>query len=238
MAWDITTNSLPSINWEEDDLQMQVHIAIQKGEITARCEIRDFEEPKFTAVLVRVSDIVRATVNLIAFRVGAALSVAIEGALMPNNRGKLIILRDRVLESRCKSFALYDDSFNAVSQLVLSDTRLYHAFRDLIDAISIPHILVPRCASAIETLRVCISPPGADRKAGWESLQSNLNLTEEYLKSITDHSRGPRHGDHQYIPGTTTELVANNAWIVMDRYLEYLKRGKQPLPLSEFPLLG
>lgn len=241
MVWDISVNNLSPIKWKDPDLEMHVNVSIQKGKIVAECDVPNYDEAQdgFRRTLVRVTDIVRTTVNLIAFRVGAGLTVTLDRAVFPdNNTGRLIVLRDRTLESRCKSFRLDDGSFDEVARLVLTDARLYHAFRDLIEAITLPNVLVTRCASAIETIRTCMSPTGTERRRGWAMLQSNLNVGENFLKSITDHSRGPRHGDHHYIPGTTTEVVANNAWIVMDRYLEYLKRGKQPLPVSEFPLLA
>jgi len=68
-------------------------------------------------------------------------------------------------------------------------------------------------------------------------MQTGLNLDAAYLKLITDQSVGPRHGDHQYVLGTMTREIATRSWTVMNRFLEYLKRGRAALPPDEFPLL-
>jgi hypothetical protein len=156
---------------------------------------------------------------------------------MPDGSGKLLIMRDRNLEARVKSFD-FDEGFDSLLSEILKLPSIYHALRDLTDAISIPHMMAPRCASAIETLRVFIASGNSNRQQSWLTMQQALRVSEGFLKAITEHSKGPRHGDHHYIPGTTTEVIAYNSWIVMDRFLEYLKRSKQPLPESEFPLLS
>jgi hypothetical protein len=58
-----------------------------------------------------------------------------------------------------------------------------------------------------------------------------------YLKFVTDQLAPPRHGDLTHIPGTITREVAARAWTVFNRCREYRKRGSQPLPSSEFPIL-
>ena len=62
-------------------------------------------------------------------------------------------------------------------------------------------------------------------------------LSEQYLRSITDYGIAPRHGDHQFVATDQVRVIACRSWIVMNRFLEYKKRGSQPLPLAEFPLL-
>ena len=68
-------------------------------------------------------------------------------------------------------------------------------------------------------------------------MRQNLRVSKDYLVSITKAAQGPRHGDYTYIPGELTAAVTKRAWIVMDRFFEYLKRGEQPLPESDFPIL-
>jgi hypothetical protein len=80
---------------------------------------------------------------------------------------------------------------------------------------------------------------GADtsRAEAWGTFQTNLRVSRDFLNLITDTSRGPRHGDRTHIPGTTTIEITMRAWQVMDRFIEYRKRGNQPLPETDFPLL-
>jgi hypothetical protein len=150
-----------------------------------------------------------------------------------------IVLRDRELESLCTAFSPDDDSFDTIIGFVHADLRISRSIRDLTEAISGPHMIPSPslCARAIETLRVLIMPPGIDRKQGWPLMQQHLNVTSNYLKSIADYGVAPRHGDHEFVPATTTRMIATRSWTIMNRFLEYKKRGSQPLPLSEFPLL-
>jgi hypothetical protein len=64
-----------------------------------------------------------------------------------------------------------------------------------------------------------------------------LNITRDYQQYITDQSKGPRHGDPQFVEGTITREVSMRTWSIMNRFLEYRKRGNQPLMGPDFPLL-
>jgi len=126
--------------------------------------------------------------------------------------------------------------FDKVLNTVLTEPSVFMALNDLITAISLPHHSSVTCARAIERLRHLVAP-GTPRKDSWESLRQNLNIDRKYLEFVTVHSTGPRHGDPEHIPGTITTEVTQRAWKIMNRFLEFRKRGNVPLQLSEFPLL-
>ena len=105
------------------------------------------------------------------------------------------------------------------------------------EAISSPRTIVPHCARAIDTLRVLSAPAKANKKRGWEILQRNLQVSEEYVKLLSVETRASRRGDHQAVSGEMTSEISKRAWTIMNRYLEYRKRGDQPLPLDLFPPL-
>jgi hypothetical protein len=44
-------------------------------------------------------------------------------------------------------------------------------------------------------------------------------------------------GDPGHAPGSETGEAAKRSWTVMNRYFEYVKRGRQPLPQAQFSLL-
>src|SRR5690606_17090368 len=100
-----------------------------------------------------------------------------------------------------------------------------------------PHTAIVSCARAIETIRVLIAK-NPNRRASWPILRDQLNISEACLNRITQPSTGPRHGHHHYMDGQTKEAIIFSAWEITDRFFEYRKRGDQPLPLSEFPLLA
>jgi len=68
-------------------------------------------------------------------------------------------------------------------------------------------------------------------------MRDNLNVSQQFLEFITDHSIGPRHGDVLDIPFSIINELIRRSWIVMNRFLEFKKRGDQKLPSSDFPLL-
>jgi hypothetical protein len=146
-------------------------------------------------------------------------------------------MRDRELAALCTSFSADKEEFDKVLDVVFTDLRLSAAIRDLTDALGIPHLIPLNCARAIETVRTLIAPKGADRKKGWPLLQQHLRLSESYVRTITDHGVGPRHGDSEYVSGEMNRIIATRTWTIMDRFLEYKKRGSVPLPETDFPLL-
>jgi len=109
---------------------------------------------------------------------------------------------------------------------------------DLIDSILAPHGAVVNCARAIEGIRLRMTPEGFTKKQGWEEMRWSLRIDHAYLKFITDQSEGPRHADRSGVNNVEYQMTLERSWTVMNRYLEYKKRGNQPLPESEFELLA
>jgi hypothetical protein len=90
---------------------------------------------------------------------------------------------------------------------------------------------------AIEALAQIISPGERNDNKRWIKLRDALNLSKPYLMVITEHSKGPRHGNYFEPRTVPDEDIRMRAWTIMNRFLEYRKRGAIGLPLSEFPLL-
>jgi hypothetical protein len=126
--------------------------------------------------------------------------------------------------------------YDAVLRLVIPEYPIFHALHDLAEAITQTHVAPTNCGRAIDGLRHAIAP-SASRDEQWKTLRDNLQVEKAYLQIITDLSTGPRHGDPAHIPGPVVKDVVERTWIVMNRYFEFLKRGKRPLPKSEFPTL-
>ena len=122
--------------------------------------------------------------------------------------------------------------------LVLSDPPLFQALDDLIVLITLPHHAAVDCARAIEGLRNLVAARGATVSRSWEQMRNALQLDRSFLQPITDTSTAPRHGDRNFIPGTTVTEIVRRSWIIMDRFLEYQKRGNISLPATDFPLLA
>src|SRR6185312_11433371 len=121
---------------------------------------------------------------------------------------------------------------------VLSDWKLAHAFDDLIHAISVPHVSSVNCARAIEGLKHLLSTDAMNDKQRWEHMRNVLNLSKDYLSLITKSSEENRHGKRSRVEGDVASDVTRRSWTIMNRYLEFRKRGSaDPLPADQFPLL-
>ena len=117
------------------------------------------------------------------------------------------------------------------------DRNLYRAFNDLIDTQIMPHISLVNCARVIDSIRRMIAPGVRDRH-GWAAMHEALNIAEPYLKWITTQSKGPRHADSSQVSAGAQTEATERAWKIMNRYLEYRKRGSQPLKAPDFPELN
>jgi hypothetical protein len=141
----------------------------------------------------------------------------------------------------CTSFSLNPQpgktSIGETWDLVLSNFAIFQSLEDLITSITLPHHAPVDCARAVERLRNLIATPGATISQAWHEMRNALRLDRSFLKLITDTSAAPRHGDPSYIPGTITTEIVRRSWIIMDRFLQYRKRGNNPLPATDFPVL-
>jgi hypothetical protein len=128
--------------------------------------------------------------------------------------------------------------FLKVYKVVLEEPAIFMALNDLIVAISYPHHGPVNCARAVESIRHLLAPNLKKRDAQWRVMNNALQLKSTYTSFITDHAKTGRHGDRTHIPGTTVREVVQRSWTIMNRFLEYKKRGGAvPLPLREFPEL-
>jgi hypothetical protein len=142
----------------------------------------------------------------------------------------------------CTAFTITSEepskSFNEVAGLVFKETSLFMALNELIETVSYPHVSVTNCARVVERLRHLIAPNVHKKQQSWRVLRQTLRVEKAYLEFITKHSTGPRHGDPTFVPGNIAQESMRRTWIIMNRFLEFRKRGNQPLPEAEFPLLS
>jgi hypothetical protein len=121
-------------------------------------------------------------------------------------------------------------NFNTVYKFAVENVSLFRDINDLIERLWNPHVTPVNCGRVIESICRMISPPArGTTDAAWKAMQRALNLSEAYLKWITDNSKGPRHAEPAFVPGTITTEIGARSWQIMNRYLEYLKAGNTPL---------
>ena len=245
MFANISVNSGVNVEWNDPDIGLEINFAVQikNSVITVDCDINRFEDDDLASLYMRVHDIVQASVNLVAFAGGFGPVVSLHTLIKPDGTPVPLLILDKKLPPLCTAFGINSESpdtnasFNVVYKLVLQEPALLMALNDLIVAITAPHQAAVNCARAIEGIRHMISPPGTPTKDTWVIMRDNLRLDRSYIELITDTSAAPRHGDRTHIPGSIVTVICERAWVIMNRFLEYRKRGNQQLPTSEFPLL-
>jgi hypothetical protein len=188
------------------------------------------------AVYNRALDIVRTALDLTSFSDGRPWTLILEKYTGPDGKTRAFGLAEPWVEPLCTAVK-QGDSYLQVLGLLLSEPPLFYALQDLIEAIKLPRRPVINCARVVDTLRSQIAGRRT-RKVGWQILQQNLQISQPYLAFITDLSKGHRHGDWQEtIDPDNAKEATIRTWVIMNRFLEFRKRGNEPLPPSDFPLL-
>ena len=134
--------------------------------------------------------------------------------------------------------------WNLTDEFSPSSRVLRLALINYMRALRDPEEAIMFCFRAIDAIRhePTFAPPKDGKKDKekaemWTNLRTALNCDESYFSDLTDLAKHHRHGEqvipsHQmYAAGVKT--VHN----VIQRYAEYLNRGKVPLSLDDFPQL-
>ena len=213
----------------------EIDIAIVDGKIAIDCTCFD-AEPRIDMCIGRSFECATALVDLFAFTKGWSLSVMLD-RIVDSATVRPIATSELSLQPLATSIA-NDDDFRAVWDVLLKRFSLKFALHDLIagiGALNYPHI---GAARSVEAIRDLIAPAALDEKTAWADMRSLLNIDRGYLQRITDASRGPRHGKRGGVTGSGQLIVMQRGWTIMNRYLEFMKRGgEKPLPDNEFPKL-
>jgi hypothetical protein len=222
-------------------LDISFTIDVRESVIGIDCVLSRSNPRDINHIYVRVADLANAVVNMIAFGTGLGLTAVLESFTDPNGTDHQLRVEYRKLAQFCTAFRLGasqdDDDFAQIYELVLENADLMWALNDLIQAITLPHAVPVNCGRVIDSIRLMITPSARKKKAGWDQMQRVLRADQAYLKFISDHSEHPRHGARAPISGPITMEILERTWTVMNRFLEFRKRGSQPLSPSNFPLL-
>jgi hypothetical protein len=233
---------IPSVQWEDTEqaVKMSFAIAIQNSSILIVCELDRYSDSYLGHLHMRALDLARGVIDLACFATGYGATVILDSFIKPDGAESLLRFEDTRLASLCTAFRLGpapNPDLDMVLKIVLTEPPLFMALNDLIVSITLPHHASINCARALGGIRNMIAP-NLPVKQSWEALRNTLNLSRDYLELITDTSAAPRHGDRAHIPGPVVMEISKRSWIIMDRFLEFRKRGNQPLPAIEFPVLS
>jgi hypothetical protein len=244
-AIQVSVSPIPEASWEEPSvgLKMKFRVVIEQSVVTVDCDINDYKDEYISILHMRALDLSRATVDLMAFATGYAVSVFFDSFTKPDGSTQPLWFHDVRLAPLCTAVKIHPTTLDerkaleAMIVTVLSEPALFMALNDLIQANTVPHYAPVNCGRAIDGLRNILTPSIADRDKSWPVLRSTINADKAYLDFVMTNSTGPRHGDRSHMPGTLVGEILQRTWIVMNRFLEFRKRGNKPLPLADFPML-
>lgn len=212
-------------------------VRIRNSKIQIKCAVAQLSDWHIKMSLVRAYEIATAAVDLYAFSKGWALTVLLDDFII-EGRKQGIAFSETSAASFC-SVISNDEDFLKAWEHVSKNFNLKFALHDLISSLSTLNYSSVAACRALEAIRNSIAPEGSSDKDGWEILRKKLRLERDYIQFITDSSQEPRHGNRGAAFGDDQLEVTHRAWKIMDRYLEYLKRGGgEVLPEDEFPILN
>jgi hypothetical protein len=235
----VHTRDHPTVHWKSPNEKIDVDFDIQFQEsiVTITCTLNSFDlNQQMPALLQNAQKFAQASIDLICFRTGEALVVYLKKLEAPDGRTLDIVQTQRSFAALASS--IHDDEgFREILKFILREPNLLLAVRDLADSIRFSDTAEINCTRAIEAVRNYFIPQNGERKDGWSAMRQCLNLTERYTRLITESSRAARHGARADPGIDDLQEVGRRAWTVVNRFFEYHKRGNQPLPVADFPLL-
>jgi hypothetical protein len=240
----INIKNLPPVQYYEAPLKLTMiyKVSVVNSEVGVEVEIGHFDEDYLSPLYTRAMDFARVAIDTVSFVNGFGLTVYLDKAMRPDGNWTWMMPKDSSLKTLVTAINTdpsdtRDKNFDTTFRRFIQEPGLFMALNDLIMAITLPHYAPVNCARAIEGLRNLVIPGDGDRKQSWPVFRAALNVDQTYIEFITDLSKAPRHGDRTFVPDREVEETTKRSWILMNRFLEYRRRGSQPLPPSEFPLL-
>jgi hypothetical protein len=224
-----------------EGLQATFECVIDKSQVEVVCSANRTNVPHdWEQLHLSAFELARSTVDLMAFAIGYGLTLVMDSATSSDGRSGALLAHDAGLPPLCTAFRVNqerpDGSLEEMLHVVMREQAIMVVLNDLTSTMEAPYRVPVNCARAVEGIVQLISP-GKESRQRWINLRQVLNLTENHLMPITETSKGPRHGNYFETSSIPLVEVRYRAWTVMNRFLEYRKRGNTPLPISEFPPL-
>jgi hypothetical protein len=222
---------------DETGLWSNITVKIVDSQVDIACETKRLVTAEEEMQLrFRSLDTARWMVGCASFITGLGVTVVLTKMIKPGGIEFPLDFENPNLASRVTAFTLDPASYTEMVTSI-SDLRMVFAMNDLIESITTPHVGVVNCCRAVEGIRLMMTPQGAGKKQGWETMRQNLNIDQSYLVFITEQSEGPRHADRSGVKSPEYTMTLERSWTIMNRYLEFTKRGSKPLLAPDFPLL-
>lgn len=193
----LTLDPSTTLNWKDTERQnyFAFKIYIANSDVRVDCDAEHYDRSQFDEVYRRAFDLARAAVDVVAFGTGWGLTVVFDKFEDQSGATSDLVIHDPSLPPLVTAFKVagpLPNNLQETLQLVWTEPALFFVFRDLIEAITLPHRASVSCARAIEGLRNLIATPGQARGQAWGDFNRALQLDANYTRLITATSVGTR----------------------------------------------
>jgi len=233
------------INWGSADLGFPLIMEgkIVDSEFEVSCNLPEFTQSMQATLLSRAGNLIRSYTDLISFSLGIGFTLTWDTIKTPDGAVLKLQKVNSPLADLCTSYtfppqtAQQSEEFERVFRLVLAEPNLQGSMMDLADALANFHQTPINCGRVLDSLRKTIAP-GVEPGPAWGIFQTLLRVSQSYRAFVTSNSTDYRHGDRENgLPEATMKQIFHRTWKIMDRFIEFRKRGSVQLPDDEFPEL-
>ena len=221
---------------EFSDLGLTIEPVIQNGQVSVVCQAPAFDPGHLNLALLVVRAKVGGIVSLYTVGTGDHYSLHIDSVVPPGATAKgLLNLSNPDLAALCTAFNPHGN-MTEIFEIVLTDDLVMTIINDAAMAITQALYQPIACGRVLDGIRNHIAP-GIEKREGWKRVHAALNLTPDYARFVSDKATKPRHREAHSFGDREVGDCLRRTWIILDRFLHHLKRGKAPLSAPEFPLL-
>jgi hypothetical protein len=241
----VSFQDIPTVKWTlpGSGLTLDLIVRISESKVEVECTLDPYQDQYDNEIYWRALDAARACVNVAGFATGYGMTVFFDEFVRPDGTiAPLIFAAPIEILAECKAYKVNPvtlgdkKTLEQILLLVMTEPPLFTVLNDLIQAVALPHVIPANCGRVLDALRKLIAP-GTEPKQGWPVFRGTIHVDEAYTTFISEHSKNPRHGELVRYGGHITTEILKRTWIIMNRFLEFRKRGNQPLPLADFPVL-
>lgn len=239
----LTLAGIPELKWELPGLGMsKIRVEIDDSRATVRCDVERWEDHLFATIYKYSHAYARTCIDLVVFSSGTAYTLVFDAVVRPGGSPQALTIQNPAMARECTAYNSAAPTlegrreFGRVLDLVIGEPALFLALNDLVAGVTNTDIPLVNCGRVLDGLRKIVAP-GVNPKKGWPILHSIVNCAPDYMEWVSRQSVDPRHGDRSPVSGQTLGEALRRTWAIMNRFLEYRKRGSSPLPLADFPLL-
>ncbi len=214
-------------------IQIAMEVSLADSQIFALCLSNETHLPTLRNY---VTDQVQLFIDVVGFTRGFRFDVDIRSAVVNGGKFTSFSTIYPALAATVK-----DRPINDLELLPLckEDSALVLALGDLRNAMRSASDSGLFCYRAVESIMQSFKKPtDKDERKVWQKMNDALKIEYSFTNSkIKDFADARRHGSGSFITGAQRDDCMVACATIIFRFAQFLKAGRQDLPLSQFPTL-